>query len=132
MQRFDQQLIAIWRAFRQVFVTILRRITLWPSAPETQIDSVDVELFDTLRWIAAAERRERNCQELPIENLVSGSDVLLGGLGVGLVGGPFLVFPVDEDGPSSNEWDEVWCVDFAPPVLSGVEEFVGHRQRRKA
>jgi len=80
--------------------------------------------------VTAIERRlTSNCQELWIDDLRSGGDVLLGGVGVGVVGGPFLVVAVDEDGACSHERDEVWGVDFAPSVLGGVEELVGHRQR---
>lgn len=56
-----------------------------------------------------------------IEDLSSGGDVLLDGFGVGLVGGPFLVFSVDEHGPGSDERGQVRGVDLAPLVLDGVE-----------
>ena len=59
------------------------------------------------------------------EGLRSGGDVSVVG---GLVGGPFLVFAVDEDAAGSDEGDEVGGVDLAPSVLGGVEEFVGHRK----
>ena len=60
-----------------------------------------------------------------IEDLASGGDVVLDRVGDGLVGGPFLEFPVDEDGANSHERDAVWRVDAAPAVLGGVEELVG-------
>lgn len=55
-----------------------------------------------------------------------GGDGLLGDGGFGVGGGPFLVVAVGEDGAGSDGGDEVGCVDFAPPVLGSVEEFVGH------
>lgn len=57
--------------------------------------------------------------------LGSGCDVLLD-VGVGC--GPFLELAVGEGGAGSDGGDEVWCVDAAPAVLGGVEEFVGHGQ----
>ena len=59
----------------------------------------------------------------------SGCDVLLHGGVVGVVGGPFLELAVVEGGTGPDEGCEMGCVDFAPPVLGGVEEFVGHRER---
>ncbi len=47
-----------------------------------------------------------NCQELWIGDLRSGGGVLLGGVGVGLVGGPFLEFAVDEHRSIGGRWPE--------------------------